>query len=88
MLEGGEERDLKKWIECGLGGCLIKNGGSLGLLVERLGELTGRGYGLFPGISHVKKKVDTLYIAKSAFCTHGARAGELRTRWTGAVNVP
>jgi len=30
----------------------------------------------------------TLYIAKSAFWTQGAKAGELRTRWTGAVKVP
>jgi hypothetical protein len=54
LLEGGGESDLKRWIECDLGGCLIGTEGSLGLLEGRLGELMGRGYGLFPGISHVK----------------------------------
>jgi len=54
LLEADEERDLRRWIECDLGGYLIGNGGSLGLLAGRLEELMGRGYVLFPGISLVK----------------------------------
>jgi hypothetical protein len=80
-------RGLRRWIGCDLGGYLIGIEESLGLWVGRLVMPMVTGYELFPGIRKTYGET-TLYIAKSAFWTHGARLEELRIRWTGAVKVP